>query len=107
MQQTWRDTLTEYWKEERATGKVGFPTREEVVAHCLVRWAENISLFPCPNRDDCHGCNIDFGIWWEWMGSLSRGTRVAVQSVMRKCEIPFPPGPYEELPHDALFTPLN
>lgn len=102
-----RQMLEEYWTNQG--GEVGqqFPTREEVVGHCLVRWAENIALSPCPQWDTCEGCNLDFSIWWDWMNSLSRNTRIAVQNVMLKCDIPLPPGPWEEVPTNAVSASRN
>lgn len=107
MRQDWRKELTEYWTESGASVGLGFAAREEVVAHCLVRWAENIHLMPCPRAAECEGCNIDFGIWWDWHNSLARENRVAVQRVMRKCGIPLPPGPWEVVTTNAVPASLN
>jgi hypothetical protein len=98
--------LREYWHEMGVPVGKEFPTREEVVAHCLVRWAENMYLLPCPNVADCEVCNIDFTIWWDWHNTLSPLTRIAVQKILAWCHVPLPPGPWEEVPTNAVSDSL-
>ena len=93
-------------------GKVGRPTNSVVipeteVAHFLIKHAELMAIHQCAYGSDCEACNIEHAMWWEWEISLAGPVRIRLQRVMRECGIPLPPSPWEEVPTNAVPTPLN
>jgi hypothetical protein len=102
-----RKILEELWLGKVGASSGGIAIRDEEVAHFLCKFAEIVSITPCLFGASCEACNLERAIWWDWCNSLAGPVRIRLQRVMRDCGIPLPPGPWEEVPTNAVPTPFN
>lgn len=98
-----QELLRKVWDPTNSGGRSSLVVKDVEVAHLLAVTADLMDRAPCMTVD-CEACNVINALWWDLCNGLHGSVRITLQRHLAGCDVPLPPGPWEEVGPNAVPT---